>query len=66
MANLPDDFPIVTHEELLATIDEVFRTGANEIDPREIFGDNGDDFAGVPEYPAKNVSTMFPHDKSTT
>lgn len=66
MATLPDDFPIVTHEELLETIDEVFRTGANEIDPREIFGDNGDDFAGVPEFPAKNVSTMFPHEESTT
>lgn len=66
MATLPDDFPIVTHEELLETIDEVFRTGASEIDPREIFGDNGDDFAGVPEFPAKNVSTMFPHGKSTT
>lgn len=66
MATLPDDFPIVTHEELLETIDEVFRTGANEIDPREIFGDNGDDFAGVPEFPAKNVSTMFPHEKSVT
>lgn len=66
MATLPDDFPIVTREELLETIDEVFRTGANEIDPREIFGDNGDDFAGVPEFPAKNVSTMFPHEESTT
>ncbi len=66
MASLPDDFPIVTHDDLLATIDEVFRTGANEIDPREIFGDCGDDFAGVPESPAKNVSTMFPHGKSTT
>lgn len=66
MASLPDDFPIVTHDELLATIEEVFRTGANEIDPREIFGDCGDDFAGVPESPAKNVSTMFPHGKSTT
>jgi hypothetical protein len=66
MASLPDDFPIVTHDDLLATIDEVFRTGANEIDPREIFGDCGDDFAGVPESPAKNVSTMFPHGFSTT
>ena len=66
MATLPDDFPEVTHDDLLATIDEVFRTGANEIDPREIFGDCGDDFAGVPESPAKNVSTMFPHNKSTT
>lgn len=66
MASLPDDFPIVTHDDLLATIDEVFRTGANEIDPREIFGDCGDDFAGVPESPAKNVSTMFPHKESTT
>jgi hypothetical protein len=66
MANLPDDFPNVTHDELLATIDEVFRTGANEIDPREIFGDNGDDFSGVPEFLAKNVSTMFPHEESVT
>lgn len=66
MASLPADFPVVTHDELLATIDEVFRTGANEIDPREIFGDCGDDFAGVPESPAKNVSTMFPHKESTT
>lgn len=66
MANLPADFPIVTHEELLETIDEVFRMGADEIDPREIFGDCGDDFAGVPEFPAKNVSTMFPHKESTT
>lgn len=66
MASLPADFPIVTHDELLATIEEVFRTGANEIDPREIFGNCGDDFAGVPESPAKNVSTMFPHGKSTT
>ncbi len=66
MASLPADFPIVTHDDLLETIDEVFRTGANEIDPREIFGDCGDDFAGVPESPAKNVSTMFPHKESTT
>ncbi len=66
MATLPDDFPVVTHDELLATIAEVFRTGANEIDPREIFENCGDDFAGVPECSPKNVSTMFPHDKSTT
>jgi len=66
MASLPDDFPIVTHDELLATIEEVFRTGANEIDPREIFGDCGDDFAGVPESSVKSVSTMFPHNKPTT
>jgi hypothetical protein len=45
MTKLPDDFPEVTHEELLETIDEVFRTGANEIDPKEIFGD---DLEGVP------------------
>jgi len=64
--SLPSDFPEVTHEDLLATIDEVFRTGANEIDPREVFGNNGDDFSGVPEFPVKNVSTMFPHKESTT
>ncbi len=43
MTKLPDDFPEVTHEELLETIDEVFRTGANEIPPEEIFGDNFED-----------------------
>jgi len=66
MANLPDDFPVVTHDDLLMTIDEVFRTGANLIPPQEIFGDNGDDFSGVPGSSPENVSTMFPHGKSTT
>lgn len=63
MNGLPDKFPEVTHEELLETIDEVFRTGANEIDPREIFGD---DLKGVPTTSEKNVPTMFPYEKSTT
>ncbi len=60
---LPSEFPEVTHEELLETIAEVFRTGANEIDPREIFGD---DLRGVPTTSIKNVPTMFPHEESTT
>jgi len=63
MAELPDEFPEVTHEELLKTIDEVFRTGANLVDPKEIFGD---DLRGVPTSHVKNVPTMFPHVKSTT
>lgn len=29
----------ITDEKLLETIDEVFATGANEIDPKEIFED---------------------------
>lgn len=66
MAKLPDDFPIVTHEDLLATIDEVFQAGADDIDPREIWGDCDDDFSGVPGCQSKNVSTMFPHIESTT
>jgi len=60
---LPEKFPEVTHNELLETIQEVFRTGANEIDPREIFGN---DLQGVPTSSVKNVPTMFPQGKSTT
>lgn len=38
MNELPDDFPDVTEAELLETIEEVFRIGADSIPPEEIFG----------------------------
>lgn len=63
MSDLPEDFPVVTEKELLETIEEVFRTGANEIDPSEIFPELK---GHVPTSSVKDVPTMFPHVESTT
>lgn len=60
---LTGEFPIVTHEDLLETIQQVFDSGANTIDPKEIFGP---DLKGVPTSLSSDVPTMFPHVESTT
>lgn len=60
---LSEDFPEVTHADLIGTINQVFAAGANTIDPKEIFGD---EIEGVTTLPRKSVTTMFPHEKSTT
>lgn len=60
---LPSDMPTVTEQDLQDTIAEVFKTGANEIDPAEIFPDQ---FKRRSHKVAKNVPTMFPHEESTT
>jgi hypothetical protein len=60
---LSENFPKVTHADLIETINKVFATGANEIDPKEIFGD---DLEGVTTLPRRSVTTMFPHEESIT
>lgn len=36
---LPEDFPEVSEDELLATVQRVFDTGADLIPPEEVFAD---------------------------
>jgi hypothetical protein len=45
---LRDEFPEVSHSELMETIKQVFKTGADKIPVEEVFGTN---LEGVPTLP---------------
>lgn len=45
---LRDEFPEMSHSELMETIKQVFKTGADKIPVEEVFGTN---LEGVPTLP---------------